>query len=1025
MEYVEHSMVKPQAVEKRAYQDKLIQKALTGNSLIVMPTALGKSFLGMVASAYVLEKDRGKILFLAPTKPLATQHYNNFKKIINLPDSDFALLTGTICPSKRQEIWEVSRVISATPQTIQNDIIKGNISLADVAMLVIDECHHTTKKYAYVNVAKWYMEQRKNPLILGLTASPSMEKLNELRDYLAIKHTLSRSEQDEDVLPYIQKKEMSTVYVDLPQEFKEISDILRGFSKELTDHLREKGCFRQAPRKTDVIELQGRLIRQKLFGLLLYATALLKVMHATELLETQGLSQLKLYFDKLNGGETKNAKFLMKRINRAVTLTNLLYASGKEHPKIEKLSEVIREQLAQKPDVKGLIFAHYRNSAQKIVELLEKDGIKAKRFVGQASKAGDIGLNQEEQQEMISEFREGKYNFLVCTSVHPDEYIILKSPAERINIQKIGQFVNSFLPDLPEKSLKHAKKRVFGWKALSYDGHKLGFYPVSFVHKHKIASNAVEIKLKGGAEAQITEDHSVFTFDCKGRHTAAVPKRNLFVSIANSAPNPEWLTEVDIVKEIISNASRDELEKIYCTISGLSQSKVRILTTDLHFLSTLSCEKKLFEITKSANIDPKTATLVCRRLAEKGCIYANRRGKYLHCTISKSGRKYLAFLQWYFMNVSYYKRKYRVPILKIIDAKINPSDFCKIYVESKYGKTKLPRYLQVTDELASFLGYYVSEGYAGNDRKHSRLFLSAQDKKIRNKMVKSARVLGIKLNVNGRGVALDSYLAYVLIKSVFRCGVGAHNKEVPDFIFSAPKKQKLKFLEAYFIGDGYADDIRIVLTTVSRKLATGLIFLLRQLGIKNITIAKQPVYRVNIYESLPFAKLPKKGKNTKTYYGTQPVALFSNAKYAKFGNMYYDTKKTRICKKPDGPVCFDYIQKIMPVEQPKFVYDISVKGTENFFGGPGLICLHNSVGEEGLDIPSVDLVVFYEPVPSEIRKIQREGRTGRVRAGKVIVLVTRKTRDESYYWSAIRKEKKMKQTLRNMQRPQQTLDSWG
>ena len=45
-----------------------------------------------------------------------------------------------------------------------------------------------------------------------------------------------------------------------------------------------------------------------------------------------------------------------------------------------------------------------------------------------------------------------------------------------------------------------------------------------------------------------------------------------------------------------------------------------------------------------------------------------------------------------------------------------------------------------------------------------------------------------------------------------------------------------------------------------------------------------------------------------------------------------------------------------------------------------------SIAEEGLDIPEVDLVVFYEPIPSEIRYIQRKGRTGRNAAGSVIIL---------------------------------------
>jgi Fanconi anemia group M protein len=75
------------------------------------------------------------------------------------------------------------------------------------------------------------------------------------------------------------------------------------------------------------------------------------------------------------------------------------------------------------------------------------------------------------------------------------------------------------------------------------------------------------------------------------------------------------------------------------------------------------------------------------------------------------------------------------------------------------------------------------------------------------------------------------------------------------------------------------------------------------------------------------------------------------------------------------------------------------------------VLIATSVAEEGLDIPSTDLVVFFEPVPSEIRAIQRRGRTGRKMPGNVIILITKGTPDEGYYWSSKRKEKRMRSEL--------------
>jgi Fanconi anemia group M protein len=91
-----------------------------------------------------------------------------------------------------------------------------------------------------------------------------------------------------------------------------------------------------------------------------------------------------------------------------------------------------------------------------------------------------------------------------------------------------------------------------------------------------------------------------------------------------------------------------------------------------------------------------------------------------------------------------------------------------------------------------------------------------------------------------------------------------------------------------------------------------------------------------------------------------------------------------------------------------------VEAIAKFSSGEYNVLVATSVAEEGLDIPSTDLVIFYEPVPSEIRMIQRRGRTGRKRAGKLVVLITKDTKDEAYYWASRSKEKRMHRELENL-----------
>jgi Fanconi anemia group M protein len=78
------------------------------------------------------------------------------------------------------------------------------------------------------------------------------------------------------------------------------------------------------------------------------------------------------------------------------------------------------------------------------------------------------------------------------------------------------------------------------------------------------------------------------------------------------------------------------------------------------------------------------------------------------------------------------------------------------------------------------------------------------------------------------------------------------------------------------------------------------------------------------------------------------------------------------------------------------------------------ILIATSVAEEGIDIPNVNKVIFYEPVPSEIRGIQRKGRTGRSHIGEVTILITEGTRDEAYFYASTHKEKKMQNIVKRM-----------
>jgi len=420
-DFEKHPLLKPEKIESRLYQKNIVNSVLKkGNSLIILPTALGKTIIAVILSAHALcDSADSKVLIVAPTKPLAMQHYETFKSALELPEDEFILLTGSIKIGERPDLWENARVISATPQTIRNDLKKGKITMDKVSLLIVDESHHSVKSYSYVDVARLYVEQSKKPLIIGLTASPSIEKIKEVSKNLYIKNIETRTEQDEDVIPYIQKKEIERVFVELPQEFQEIRTILRTYMDTIFQKLKDANLvYSTSMRKGDILKLQKSLISSKNFHGIILTTALIKAWYAVEMLETQGISSLHTYFEKIKNDTRRTSVKLTKDLKRAMELADALYNEGREHPKMEKLKEVLANELEKNPNIQGIIFAHFRDSTQKIINAIENiPGVRPIRFVGQASKQGDIGLSQDEQKQIIEDFRNKEYNFLVCTSV--------------------------------------------------------------------------------------------------------------------------------------------------------------------------------------------------------------------------------------------------------------------------------------------------------------------------------------------------------------------------------------------------------------------------------------------------------------------------------------------------------------------------------------------------------------------------------------------------------------------------------
>lgn len=425
MKFVEHPLIKKDKIESRLYQEAILGRAVAGDLLCVLPTGLGKTPIAIVLTVHRLTKfPESKVLVMAPTKPLAEQHFESFRDVLNVPEDRLVLVTGMTKPEARAEMYAMASIIFATPQTIQNDLKDGRISLSDFSLLVFDEAHHSVGDYAYPYIAKEYASSAKNPRILGLTASPggTKAKIREIMLNLGIKEVEIRTEKDFDVEPWVKEKQVEWVYVELPDAFLDIKNCLKTAYMNRLEKLRKIGFNKPVGiiNKRDLLDLQQRLIASpsrgymKFWGVSLVSQAI-KVEHALGLIETQGITSLWNYFRKLSSDKAKSSKSVLKdkNIAKAMKLAEELEKKGTKHPKIAKLSEIVSKQLRSKPDSRIILFANYREMVRELVKALANvDGAMPGEFMGQKE-----GMTQNEQKLRIQEFKEGKFNVLVTTSI--------------------------------------------------------------------------------------------------------------------------------------------------------------------------------------------------------------------------------------------------------------------------------------------------------------------------------------------------------------------------------------------------------------------------------------------------------------------------------------------------------------------------------------------------------------------------------------------------------------------------------
>jgi Fanconi anemia group M protein len=343
------------------------------------------------------------------------------------------LFTGTVNSENRKKIWQTADIIFSTPQCIANDLRKNMYNLKDVCLLIEDEAHRCIKNYDYNYIAQEYKRQSLHSRIIGLTASPGSEKskIKDICKNLFIEEVELRGRESSGVKEYLQELEFEKIMLDFPPEFEDIRKVLLKLFDEYVTELRVRKVLFGPASKTDLINLQKKISstisrNYKNFNYMLGASACaqaIKIQHALELLETQTLEgfhkYLKGLFEQASKKQSRGVVKLVSKpeFNFVFSQSNELLLKNMEHPKLQKLIDIIIDEKQKNKKMKMIIFTQFRETASNISKRInEIPGIKSKIFIGQAKKEGE-GLNQKQQKKIIEEFSEGKIDILCATCI--------------------------------------------------------------------------------------------------------------------------------------------------------------------------------------------------------------------------------------------------------------------------------------------------------------------------------------------------------------------------------------------------------------------------------------------------------------------------------------------------------------------------------------------------------------------------------------------------------------------------------
>lgn len=1021
----------------RLYQEIILGTATKQNTLVVLPTGLGKTAIAamLMEQRFSNYKD-SKVLLLAPTKPLAQQHEKTLKDLLPEFKDETVLFTGSVKPEKRQELWEKNKIIISTPQGMENDIISRKIKLEDVSLLIFDECltedskitlfDNTTKDIKSIVsefhkgksfYAKAYNEKKQifeTKKITDALKIPCIKRLNKIT---TTNEEIIKATEDHKFFVKRKNKYLWVESGDLcTNDFLAIKkenlsdknkilvsdeDILKTYSEE------------QITAAKKYYEILG--IRNK------YKEGQSRISNKTNVSSRNVENYI---YRRIKPISVKNIENMKK--NELLPFTN-------HNKHILKICRIMGHLFGDghiSINQKGTIILGFSGKIEDLKEI-QKD-----------LKSMNIKYSNIYSRTTISELRNitGQTNSFTCTDVKFTKLVHLLA-----NFSGKKTIKNIEIPKWILNGSKEMKAEFLG-ALFGSDGTKSSqktasqsFYTIRLTfNKLKTLKNSGK-KLSGQIQ-EMLKNLNIKT--CKLR----------------IIDGTTWKTGEKTDKFIITIANSNEnllsfLESVgykYC------KYKERAAFEHIEYLST----KKEFKKQKN--------------LQKKAVLWLAREG-YSNSEISNILKVEKHQVEsWKYNNseiASYPSFKISKTNQKFKHKEIMWDKIKKI---EEIRKTKYVYDLTVQDNhnfiannilvhnchraTGDYAYVFVAKKYSEVSKNQRILALTASPGSDQEKIMEIIQNLYIE-EIEYRDQESSDVKEYIQeMKSTFiKVELTEEMKRIKMFL---EKCYKSKIDEAVKLGYINGDTSNYTKTTLLKimagmhaKIATGekefeilktVSLLAEAMKVQHAlelleTQDVQPLRKyLHSLEKQALTSKVKAVKNLVQDLNFRSARLLADklddadTQHPKIEKLVEEVKKEVFLDKDCKIIIFTQfrdtatkIKKILGDENitsELFVGQAKKKDTglsqkqqkqmiEDFESGKFTCLIATSVGEEGLDIPEVDLVLFYEPIPSAIRTVQRRGRTGRQKKGKVITLITKNSRDEGYRWAAHHKEKRMYRIL--------------